>query len=140
MPVITEASVELPPEFWWNSSLAEGVSRPSLQISVATAATPVTPVLERRITLASTVRPCMSMPGAPPRIRSMRSTWEAGMRCRIEPRSSCLAVGRSPSISTLPAAPAKPRTCGPGSKAKPGRRLIMSSAVVGRIAVKNAAG
>ncbi len=62
------------------------------------------------------------------------------MRWRIEPRSSSLLVGRSPSISTLPAAPEKPRTWAPESKEKPGRRLIMSMAVFGCMEVKNDAG
>jgi len=89
-----------------------------------------------RMTLASTVRPCMSMPGAPPRITSIRATWRAGIRLRAEPRSSCLEAGRSPSISTFPAASAKPRTWAPESNEKPGRRRIMSKAVVGRVEVK----
>nr|WP_295107198.1 hypothetical protein [uncultured Caulobacter sp.] len=87
--------------------------------------------------MAITVRPCMSMPGAPPRIRSMRSTVEAAIRRSISCNDSFLVVGRSPLIRTLPAAPAKPRTLSPCSRLKPGRRVIMSSAVLGWAAAKN---
>ena len=44
------------------------------------------------------------------------------MRVRIDCRSSSLDVGRRPSISTLPAVPAKPRADCPSSKLKPGSR------------------
>jgi hypothetical protein len=81
--------------------------------------------------LAVTVRPCMSMPGAPPRIRSMRSTVGAAIRRSMSSSDSFLLVGRSPLISTLPAVPAKPRALSPCSSEKPGKRVIMSSAVLG---------
>ena len=44
--------------------------------------------------LAITARPCMSMPGAPPRISSTRSTCETGMRLRMVSSVSVFAVGR----------------------------------------------
>ncbi len=96
------------------------------------------PLSSRRTMLAITVLPCMSMPGAPPRITSMRSTWPAGMRLMISSRGSPLEAGRAPSISTLPAAPPKPRTLSPLSKLNPGSRFTMSSAVVGLLAAKQA--
>ena len=46
---------------------------------------------------------------------------------------SALDDGRLPSISTLPAAPDRPRALlSPLSTPKPGTRCIMSSAVLGR--------
>ena len=57
---------------------------------------------------------------------------------RISSKGSPLVTGRAPSISTLPAAPPKPRTLEPVSRENPGSRLTMSSAVVGALAAKQA--
>ena len=79
------------------------------------------------MTFATTVWPCMSMPGAPPRIRSMRSTLPAGMRVRTDCRESVFEVGRSPLIRTLPAVPAKPRAepdIGEGKARQPADHVI----------------
>ena len=86
-----------------------------------------------RITLATTVWPCMSIPGSCRRGR-YRCAPPGRSECApsVSPRPSVLDVGRAPSIRTLPAAPAKPRTLSPPSKVKPGIRLIISSAVFGR--------
>jgi hypothetical protein len=70
----------------------------------------------------------------------MRSTAEAEMRLRMSSRFSLLVVGRSPLISTLPAVPAKPRALSPPSSRKPGRRAIMSRAVLGRCSAKKLGG
>jgi type IV secretory pathway TrbD component len=51
-----------------------------------------------------------------------------------------LGGGRSPLISTLPAVPAKPRALSPPSSRKPGRRVIMSRAVLGRCSAKKLGG
>jgi hypothetical protein len=51
-----------------------------------------------------------------------------------------LGGGRSPLISTLPAVPAKPRALSPPSSRKPGRRAIMSRAVLGRCSAKKLGG
>ena len=55
-------------------------------------------------------------------------------------RVSVFDAGRSPSISTLPAAPSKPRTASPVSRVKPGRLLTISSAVLGCTALKKLGG
>ena len=67
------------------------------------------------MTLAMTVRPCMSIPGAEPRISSIRSTSLAEIRLRTESVLSDLEATRCPSISTFEAAPANPRTLSPPS-------------------------
>ena len=119
------------------SSLRAGTWRPSLVTHwFDSAARAVVAAPFRRITLAITEKPCMSIPAAPPRIRSMRSTWLAGTRTRMALRSSVLDPGRAPSISTLPADPSNPRTELPPLKAKPGRREIMSPALAGPWAAK----
>ena len=136
-PSLNAASKVRSPERLLHSRSTPGICWPfSTETLSETAATALTPPLCLRMTLAMIVRPCMSMPGAPPRITSMRTTWPAGIRLRADARSSCFDVGRSPSISTLPAAPANPRTCAPELNEKPGRRRIMSKAVVGRAALK----
>ncbi len=114
--------------------------RPSQARSPEAASVSLVPSSVLRTTLAITVLPCMSMPGALPRITSMRRIDEAGMRCRMSWRGSSLAAGRTPSISTLPAAPPKPRTCPPPSKMKPGNKVTMSMALLGDAAAKNDAG
>jgi hypothetical protein len=101
-------------------------SSPKAPAKFAAAAMPLKPLADFSTTLATTVLPCMSIPGAAPRTMSILATCAAGMRCRTLIRSSVLLVGRSPSINTLPAAPAKPRTALPSSKAKPGKRETMS--------------
>jgi hypothetical protein len=53
----------------------------------------------------------------------------------LEP-PSFLEAGRALLISTLPTAPSKPRAPEPSSTSKPGTRLTMSSAVLGRWAAK----
>ena len=114
------------------STRSIGTWRPSLATHWSlTATTPVEEAPFRRTTLATTLRPCMSMPGAPPRITSMRSTWLAGRRCRMDWRSSLLLEGREPSIRALPAS-LNPREPPPVDRLKPGVRLIMSAAVPGR--------
>jgi hypothetical protein len=90
--------------------------------------------------LAMTVLPCMSTPGAPPRITSMRATELDGMRFSTSSRRSFLVAGRSPSISTLGAEPPKPRTASPGSIVKPGSSFTMSSAVGGCLSAKKLGG
>ena len=79
----------------------------------------------------------MSMPGAPPRISSMRSTRSAGVRFMTLEPASFLEAGRSPLIRILPTAPSKPRAPVPSLTMKPGTRWIMSRAVLGRWAAKN---
>ena len=91
------------------------------------------------MTLATTGLRCMSIPGAPPRITSMRTTWSAGIRASTSLNESLLDEGRRPSISTLPAAPESPRTLPPPSKANPGMRSIIALASPGREAAKKPA-
>ncbi|MCP5411690.1 MAG: hypothetical protein H6924_06095 [Alphaproteobacteria bacterium] len=60
-----------------------------------------------RITLATTLQPCMSMPGAPPRILDPR---DASRENAPQNGRQCVGlgeVGRAPSISTLPHRPGK---------------------------------
>lgn len=78
----------------------------------------------------------MSMPGAPPRISSMRSTWDARVRDRTEEPVSFFDAGRAPLIRMLPTAPSKPRLPSPSLLLKPGTRLTMSRAVFGRWSAK----
>ncbi len=137
----SEPSSEVPSFRWVASSRMPGFWRPSLVrywLETDTTAVEEGPVL--RTTSATSTLPCMSIPGAPPRIRSILATWLAGMRRRTLSRSSFLLVGSSPSISTSPAAPSKPRTLEPSSKTKPGSRSIMSRAVLGWAAAKKLAG
>jgi hypothetical protein len=86
---------------------------------------------ERRMTLATTGKPCMSMPGAPPRMISIRSTLLTGMRRKISSRLTDRVEATALSIRTLPALPVKPRVPLPPLKLKPGRRPTMSRALAG---------
>ncbi len=117
-----------------------GVSRPALSTWVWAVAVPCAVAAGLSTTLAMTLRPRMLMPGAPPTIRSTRSTWLAGMRRSTLSRVSVLEVGGLPSISTLPVLPSRPRKSRVSSTVKPGSQLIMSSAVDGRTAVKKVGG
>ena len=73
----------------------------------------------------------MSMPDAPPRISSIRSTWLARVRPSTLEPVSFLEAGRELLIRILPTAPSKPREPEPSSTEKPGMRLTMSNAVFG---------
>ena len=101
---------------------------------------PFRPAADLRTTLAMTVRPCMSIPGAPPRITSMRRTEETGIRLRISSRESFFDTGGSPSMSTFPPEPESPRTAAPLSKAKPGSLWTISRAVEGPTSAKKDGG
>jgi len=67
----------------------------------------------------------------------MRSTWLAGVRDRTLEPLSFLVAGRLLLIRILPTAPSNPRAPEPLSAEKPGTRLTMSRAVLGRWAAKN---
>ena len=57
----------------------------------------------------------MSMPGAPPRISSIRSTWRDRVRDSTDEPVSFLEAGRALLIRMLPTAPSKPRAPEPSS-------------------------
>ena len=118
----------LPPGMWW----------PSSKTWMPACATIWVESPDLRTTLASTVRPCMSIPSAPPRISSIWSTSAALMRESWPETLSLFEAGRRPSIRMLPAAPEYPRTDSPSSAEKPGRRFTMSMAVEGRYCAKKA--
>ena len=89
------------------------------------------PVNGVRTTLSRMAWPEGSEAASAPRSISMCRTWAAGMRPRMSLRVWSLALGRRPSTSTLPRAPARPRRFSPSTRVKPGVWRTMSSAVRG---------